>query len=280
MKRRSFEAKGNSINRRQFVAKLGLACAAGFASPLIGGKAFAGQANSDYDVVILNGRVMDPESNLDSVRNIGIRKSTVQAVSTRRLQGKVAIDASGLVVAPGFIDVLAHGMDIENNRYQVHDGVTTILAMEGETADIDGWYAARAGKLILNYGASVGHGAVRRKVFGKSKDVEHDPATDAEIAQMKRLVAEQLRHGATNVGFGLEYTPGTSHWEVLEMFRVAKTVRRVVPRPHALSERSSSRTTTLRRLRRLSPPAPLRARPCTSFTSQAWRSARRRWSCK
>src|SRR5579871_4164560 len=141
------------MNRRQFVTRCGLACAALASSALLDTEALADEA--EYDVVILNGRVIDPESNLDAVRHLGIRKGTIQAVSKSHLRGSTVIDASGLVVAPGFIDVLAHGMNLENNRYQVHDGVTTVLALEGETADIDGWYAAREGKLILNYGAKI-----------------------------------------------------------------------------------------------------------------------------
>jgi N-acyl-D-aspartate/D-glutamate deacylase len=218
------EPKGKIMNRRQFVTQCGYAWAANLTAPLIGTGARAEKADSGYDVVVLNGRVMDPESNLDSIRNIGVQNNTIRAISKRPLHGRVVIDAKGLVVAPGFIDVLAHGMDIENNRYQVHDGVTTILALEGETADIDAWYAAREGKLLLNYGASVGHGAVRRKVMGttKTEDAEYKGATDAQVEQMKTLVDEQLKRGALAVGFGLEYTPGTSHWEVLEMFRVAQ----------------------------------------------------------
>jgi N-acyl-D-aspartate/D-glutamate deacylase len=166
---------------------------------------------------------MDPESNLDAIRHLGIREGVIQAISKTRLHGRTVIDAQGLVVAPGFIDVLAHGMDLENNRYQAQDGVTTVLALEGETADIDGWYAAREGKMLLNYGASVGHGALRRKVVGKTKaeDTEYRNPTQAEIDEMKSLAAQQIGRGALVLGFGLEYTPGTSHWEVVEMFRVA-----------------------------------------------------------
>jgi dihydroorotase len=176
-----------------------------------------------FDIVIAGGRVLDPETGLDAVRNIGIRHGTIHAVTDRAITGRTVLDARGLAVTPGFIDVLAHGMDLENNRYQAHDGVTTVLALEGETADIDGWYAAHRGKMILNYGASVGHGSIRRKVVGKTKaeDSEYRGATDDEIRQMKQIARAQLKKGAVAFGFGLEYTPGTSHFELLEMFRVA-----------------------------------------------------------
>src|SRR5258708_1030083 len=123
------------MNRCQFLSQYGIALAANLAAPLLGTKPLPKGAPSDYDVVILNGRVMDPESNLDGIRHIGVRKNTIRAISKSPLRGRIVIDAKGLVVAPGFIDVLAHGMDIENNRQQVYDGVTTILSPEAETAD-------------------------------------------------------------------------------------------------------------------------------------------------
>jgi N-acyl-D-glutamate deacylase len=71
----------------------------------------AGHAADDekYDVVIANGRVMDPESGLDEVRNVGIRGGKIRAISSGALQGKTTIEAKGLVVAPGFIDLHEHG---------------------------------------------------------------------------------------------------------------------------------------------------------------------------
>src|SRR3954454_18475352 len=70
----------------------------------------------EYDVVILNGRVIDPESKLDSVRNIGILGQSIDAISTHKLKGARTIDARGLIVAPGFIDPISHGQDLENDR--------------------------------------------------------------------------------------------------------------------------------------------------------------------
>ncbi len=212
------------MNRSQFLKQCGLVWASLVSSANIAEPAPAEsiQDDTEYDTVILNGRVIDPESKVDGIRSIGIEHNRIRAISRDRLRGRTVIDATGLVVAPGFIDVLAHGMDLENNRYQVHDGVTTVLALEGETADINAWNAAREGKMLLNYGASVGHGAVRRKVFGKAEDAEYKGATNSQIVEMKSLIEGELRQGALAVGFGLEYTPGTSHPEVIEMFHVAR----------------------------------------------------------
>lgn len=180
-----------------------------------------------YDIVIQNGRVMDPESKLDGVRNVGIAGGKIRAITTQKLQGKTTIDAAGLIVAPGFIDLHAHGQDEENNHYQVMDGVTTALELEVGTADIDQWYAAREGKAPINFGASVGHVPVRMAVmhdpgkFLPSGDAAHRPATEEEITECKRRIEQGLKRGALAVGFGIQYTPQASRWEILEMFRVA-----------------------------------------------------------
>ena len=87
-------------------------------------------ARANYDLVISGGRVMDPESDLDAVRNVGIRDGKIAAISTSPLSGKSTIDAKGLVVAPGFIDLHEHGQDSRNYQFQAHDGVTTSLELE------------------------------------------------------------------------------------------------------------------------------------------------------
>ena len=80
-----------------------------------------------YDLVIRGGRVMDPESDLDAVRNLGISDGKIQTISVAPLESGTVIDAAGLVVAPGFIDLHSHGQDAENYRAKAMDGVTTAL---------------------------------------------------------------------------------------------------------------------------------------------------------
>ena len=72
------------------------------------------QRSNEYELVIINGRVMDPESGLDAVRNVAITKGTIRAISTEPMRGGQVIDAAGLTVAPGFIDLHQHGQDTEN----------------------------------------------------------------------------------------------------------------------------------------------------------------------
>lgn len=180
-----------------------------------------------YDLVILNGRVIDPESKTDAVRNLGISNGTVKTISTNTLRGRTVINARGLVVAPGFIDLHQHGQDEENYRFKAMDGVTTALELEVGTGDVDAWYAQREQKTLINYGVSAGHLAARMAAmhepvtFLPTGDAARRAATDAEILEMKQRLEQGLKRGAVAVGFGIQYTPNASRWEILEMFRVA-----------------------------------------------------------
>ena len=180
-----------------------------------------------HDLVIRGARLLDPESSTDAVRNIGIAAGKIRAVTAQPIEGRTTIDARGLVVAPGFIDLHSHGQDPENYRYKAMDGVTTALELEIGVGDVDAWYREREGKALINYGASVGHVAARIAAmrdpvaFLPTGDAAHRAATDEEITEMKRRIERGLQQGALAVGFGISYTPAASRWEILEMFRVA-----------------------------------------------------------
>jgi N-acyl-D-aspartate/D-glutamate deacylase len=190
--------------------------------------ACAGQPIPAYDLVIANGRVVDPESGLDGVRHVGIRGGKIDAVSETPLTGSRVIDASRLVVAPGFIDLHEHGQQEESYRMMVRDGVTSAFELEAGTSDVAQWYQARDGGQIVNYGVSIGHIPARMKVLG-------DPgqgllpagiggsgsATDAQMAAMEAILREGVAQGAVAMGFGSAYTPGATMSEIERMFRAA-----------------------------------------------------------
>ncbi len=185
-------------------------------------------ADEAYDVAILNGRVMDPESGLDALRNVGIRAGKIAAISTTFLSAKSTIDAQGLVVAPGFIDLHEHGQEPRNYEFQARDGVTTSLELELGTDDVDRWYATREGKSLINFGVSIGHIPVRMKVFGDQQsgmlptgDAAHRAASPAELAEITASIDTGFRRGALAEGMGVNYTSGATHWEIVEMFRIA-----------------------------------------------------------
>jgi dihydroorotase len=205
------------------------------AAALLATRVRQAEATEAFDVVIAGGRVMDPESSVDAIRNVGIRNGKIAAISERPLSGKTSIDAKGLVVAPGFIDPHEHGQDPRNYGFQARDGVTTSLELEAGTDDVAKWYAEREGKSLINFGVSVGHIPVRATVMsGASSDdlasgkqsasVEelfHHPATPAQLDKMVDMIDRGMKEGALAEGMGINYTPGATRWEIVEMFRAA-----------------------------------------------------------
>ena len=170
---------------------------------------------------------MDPESGLDAVTNIGLQGRRIAAISKEPLRGKVTIDATALVVAPGLIDLHSHGQDDENYRYKARDGVTTALELEVGTADVAGWYAEREGKSLINYGATIGHVPVRMKVMGDTGTwLPRDKAilaraTPEQNRQITDRILAGLKAGAIGIGFGIAYVPGTRREEITDVFRLA-----------------------------------------------------------
>lgn len=207
-------------------------------------------AQEQYDIVISNGRVMDPETGLDAVRNVGIRGLSVVAITEQPLQGETEVDASGLVVAPGFIDLHAHGQTARANEFQAMDGVTTALELEGGVPDVPGFLAMREGDAVINYGASISHGNLR--VWSMS---EHAAAIDDLVRQIEQAGGEDaaayeaivdimsagayqamdeadypalwsklekgLNDGALGIGMPHQYYPGVSRDEIFRLFQFA-----------------------------------------------------------
>ena len=189
---------------------------------------FAGisACGADYDTVIQGGRVMDPESGLDSVVNIGILEGQVRAISGDNLDGSRVIDATGLIVAPGFVDLHRHGQSERAYRLQVQDGVTTGLELEIGTPNAATWYAEREGGQLVNYGVSIGHIGVRARamgdsVLGSGGITARQQSSPDQSSETEQLIREGLAQGAIGVGFGTAYTPGATMDEIEHMFSVA-----------------------------------------------------------
>ncbi|MDA0204134.1 MAG: amidohydrolase family protein [Acidobacteria bacterium] len=180
-----------------------------------------------YDVVLTGGRVIDPASGLDAVRNVGIQGRTITAVSEDELRGVAQFDVSGLVVAPGFIDLHRHGDSPANYRAQIYDGVTSSLELEIGVVDVAAWYGERDGVTPVNFGAAASHPYSRDVVmFGRStglaaNETSDKPASPEQIAATVERIETGLEEGAVGVGFGIVYTPGINAEELQAAFGAA-----------------------------------------------------------
>ena len=197
----------------RFLALLALAC-------------ITSGAQAPFDIVISGGQVIDPESGLNDIRNVGITAGRVAAVSRDRLQGERVIDASGMVVSPGFIDLHQHGQSTANYDAQVRDGITTALELEIGVEDINAWYADRQGKALVNYGASISHPYSRQMAMlgynpGLAGESLAAGLSEPQMLALKRRIERGLEQGAAAVGFGLAYSPGATYEEIVEIFRIA-----------------------------------------------------------
>src|SRR2546429_5768308 len=185
------------------------------------------QGTPVYDRVILGGHVMDPASQLDAVRNIGLTGGRIAVVTAHAVRGRDTVDARGLVVAPGFIDLHAHGQTPETYRFYSLDGVTTALELELGTSDVAAWYRERSGGQRINYGVSIGHIKVRMAVMHDSgsvmpvSDGAYRAASPAEIDEIAKRIEMGLGEGAVGIGAGFPYTPAATRDELLAVFRVA-----------------------------------------------------------
>jgi N-acyl-D-aspartate/D-glutamate deacylase len=184
-----------------------------------------------YELVLEGGRVMDPETGLDAVRNVGIRDGKIVRISSEALSGRRVIHARGLVVAPGFIDLHQHGQELESQRVKALDGVTTALELEIGAPDVAQFLKAKDGHSLIHYGTSASHVAARALVFGaplppgeilpKSGTATDQPATTEQVMRIQDRLRAELDAGGLAIGMGIQYTPGATRLEVIDMFRLA-----------------------------------------------------------
>ena len=182
-----------------------------------------------YDLAIINGRVMDPESGLDATRHVGINGGIIRIISKTPIQAKKSINAKNLIVAPGFIDLHQHAHETLDYQFKAMDGVTSALELEVGVLNIDLWLKQRSGKTIIHHGASIGHMPVRMSVMGDSPSflpgakskTAGQTATSEQLTAIKAKIEQGLKRGAVAVGFGLQYTPQASQAEVLQIYGIA-----------------------------------------------------------
>jgi N-acyl-D-aspartate/D-glutamate deacylase len=195
-----------------------------------------------YPLVLKGGRVMDPATGMDSIRDVAIQDGKIVAISAESLSGDEVVNVSGKVISPGFIDLHAHGQTTGDMQIQVRDGVTTGLDMEQGTYPVASWYATMEGQAPINYGATVSHVTMRFAVFhgveighwptspekahavGVNPDGANKPASPSQVDSIAALARKGLGDGALGIGFGINYSPGATTEEITSLFRVAKEV--------------------------------------------------------
>jgi dihydroorotase-like cyclic amidohydrolase len=210
------------------------------------GNATKAQSNIQYDIVIAGGRVIDPETKLDAIKNVGILNNRIAEISSEPLKGKEMINASGLVVAPGFIDMHVHGRNNVEQEYQLHDGITTALELEWGIDHLEQWYASRKSKALINYGASVcwpferfkafekyqpGVEMLRQKMVAGESGIDMlfktlppsyaDKLTAAETDKLISNIKLSLAEGGIGIGVPIGYLPKTDPDEMFRVYQLA-----------------------------------------------------------
>jgi N-acyl-D-aspartate/D-glutamate deacylase len=192
-------------------------------------------ASAPLDVVLVGGRVIDPETSLDAPRTVGIRGGRIASITDARTvpAARDTVDVHGLVVAPGFIDLHAHGQDSLNYAFLARDGVTTALELEIGTYPVAPWYARRSGRALINYGVSVGHPGARRALLDRDSTAEGSAVLEhggafvrasipaEQLPELERRLDQGFAEGALGVGMGINYTPAATREEIFHAFGVA-----------------------------------------------------------
>ena len=201
------------------------------------------QSAGPFDIVILNGSVMDPASGLDAPRNVGIVGNRIAVVAEGEITGTEVIDAAGLIVAPGFIDTHTHGIDLYAQKLYVRDGVTSAGDLEHGSLDVAEYFDKYEGNALINHFTGASHEFVRHKVMdrtnpaswestylypnrslagedGSSEWAERLP-TEAELEEMRQELAKELEAGAltisTLIGYYDRFAKTSELWELQKL---------------------------------------------------------------
>ncbi len=191
--------------------------------------AVAAQTAPSYDLLIRNGTIVDG-SGVPALRaDVAVKDGRIARIGDlgdlKDAAAQRTIDASGLIVAPGFIDVHTHADDLASKPLAenfLRMGVTTIVAGNCGSSTLDVGKALaeiRRARPAVNFATLVGHGSIREAAMGR----EQLAPTPAELEKMKGLVAKAMADGAVGLSTGMQYVPGTyaAEDEIVELARLA-----------------------------------------------------------
>ena len=173
-----------------------------------------------FDTAITGGRVMDPATGYDAVANIGLLGSRIALITTEDITGRVTVDASNLVVAPGFIDVLSYEPNSYGVWYKLGDGVTTNLGMHGIKTPVDakGFFSTYTGKNAppINFGGSFSDQWYRDSIGVKGA------ASPSQLSRLRDDLDRQLDAGWIGLSIDPEYAPSIDFKEYVALAEVAQ----------------------------------------------------------
>ena len=194
----------------------------------------------DIDLLIKNGHLIDPKNNIDGTMDVAIKDNKILEVAKNipSNRAQTVVDAKGLYVTPGFIDLHSHAQFPKSREFQAHDGVTTALELEVGVYPVAEWYESQGTSALINFGASVSHLAARAKVKDgidighltslkgfkiarQSTRWERESANNSEIEQLIINLNQGLEEGALGVGLPLQYTSGATREEIFRVFKFA-----------------------------------------------------------
>lgn len=177
-------------------------------------------AETIYDTVILNGTVIDPESETYKFGyNVGIKNGIIASITKEEIKGEETISADGKLVTPGFIDILSFNPNGAGEHFKVMDGVTTHLGMHGAGIEFKSMFNNLEKRGMINhFGGAIQHSHMRTRLnIGR-----YDPASAAQIEQMKAMTERAAEEGAIGISFSPEYYPGTTEEEILAVMETGK----------------------------------------------------------
>lgn len=181
----------------------------------------------EYDVVIKNGTIIDPKRKKSTVANIGILNGKISSITREEIKGNVELDVRGKIVCPGIIDIHAH---VEGNldcaKVLAAMGVTTVYNGNcGMSPENINEFYKKYDSFLINQIEQIGHTTLREQAGVTDR---YKSSSDEEIKKMKFILEEAFDLGVSGLSFGLEYVPGSSSKEVLELAKVAAKYGKLV----------------------------------------------------
>jgi N-acyl-D-aspartate/D-glutamate deacylase len=190
-------------------------------------------AQAEYDLVLKGGRVIDPESGLNAIRDVAIRGDMIVEISELSLQGKETIDVSGKIVSPGFIDIHTHSPTPLGQYHQVMDGTTTALELEAGSYPIKEYGVDIRQQPLINFGSSAGYINMRilqkqgvrlahiagsptpvgvkgywtafMSLMSEQRQGFEEQADEQDLKELQALLADGLKQGGLGIGLALDY---------------------------------------------------------------------------